>query len=964
MFTYFSHKAFKKLKGQTIGKVAWQILPFFSYPEICIIVPESLFWRVFNAVGESAKVRLGENELDLILLPPSDTIPEEELLPSQSWQDIASKVLENPVIATVSSLLNFKVGQRKTFKVGDEIGVQDFVKSLEELGYEPGFIPNEKTFVASGAKVEFGVGDDVIRVAFFGDEIDDIAVFSEGEIKGIDKIAVSSTGIDFDWGKWKAAESVWMKKDMVVFEPQQVSRDLMRANVAFGNDVFLESVEEKLLTTDSRVLDAVFFTQESADLDLEIKFVDKAFDEAKLDEINQVARASFSGRWIAGDKVLVEPIKVRKKGFLKDVFDLKPGELVVHEDVGIGVFEKIENDGFKDYIVFKYKTGPGPDQWGRFYLPIERTTKLHRYNVLADEAQVDFTTVRTWKKRLKRVKEDIFKYAKKLIDMYARRHVAKGVSFSAAELEDEFVRDFKFVDTPDQSAAWEFIKDKLENPEPAEILLCGEVGFGKTEIIMRAAFKVVLAGYQVAVLVPTQTLAWQHEKTFKERMEKWGVIVERLTGGGAKKLKRAIEEGKVDVVIGTTSLLNIKFKKLGLWIVDEEHKFGVFQKEKIKENFPNVDIIYVSATPIPRTLQMALSGIRDIVLLESPPPGRKPVRTFVMKYSWHRVMEAVRAELRRGGRIFCVLPTIKEAKFYKRLFEKEHLRVAIATGEDKRRTQEAIDKLIKGEIDVLVATTVIESGMDIPVVNTMIVIGAERFGLAQLYQLRGRVGRADVQAYAYFFYKSLVGKAQERLLALKELKLGQNLELALKDLRIRGAGNVLGKKQHGHISAIGFSLYQKLLSEAIERLKGQEWSIPEVELHMAIDTDYFSSLALKMHYLKKLSDVKSIDELREVVNEMMILGKPRGSVLRLIMLHALKVLIARYGVELIKGFENGVEVYPANDTKVADLITTGEIKGLFRVEKDKVWFSWETVARYTSSLLKTILDEEVIMNLL
>ena len=482
----------------------------------------------------------------------------------------------------------------------------------------------------------------------------------------------------------------------------------------------------------------------------------------------------------------------------------------------------------REYLVLEYAAGD------RLYVPTERIDRVSRYVGVGDQAP-HLSRLRTpeWQRTKKRVKESVAEIAHELLGIYAARDVAPGFAFSADSLwQQELEASFPYMETPDQVEAIMTVKEDMEKAKPMDRLICGDVGYGKTEIALRAAFKTVMNNKQVAILVPTTVLAQQHFITFTERLQTFPLKVEMLSRFCPPEKEREILEGlangTVDICVGTHRLLqkDIKFKDLGLVIIDEEQQFGVVQKEKLRQIRKEVDTLALSATPIPRTLHMSLTGIRDMSIVETPPEERLSVQTYVGVYDDTLVRQVILRELERNGQVFFVHNRVQSIALAASKLQDlvPEARIAIAHG---RMPEEQLEKVmtdfIASKYDILVTTTIIQLGLDMPNVNTLIIDRADRFGLAQLYQLRGRVGRGINQAYAYFFFeegKQLTPQAYKRLKTIFEAtELGSGLGIAMKDLEIRGAGNLLGVKQSGHIAALGFDLYCQLLAEAVEELK-------------------------------------------------------------------------------------------------------------------------------------------------
>lgn len=569
--------------------------------------------------------------------------------------------------------------------------------------------------------------------------------------------------------------------------------------------------------------------------------------------------------------------------------DIRAGDYVVHKVHGIGRYIGVENitvDGVsRDYLLLAYA---GDD---RLYVPVEQVGMLHKY--VGKEGNVPRLSKMggaDWKRATAKAAKAITELAGELLRLYAQRQIEPGHAFAKdTGFQEAFEERFPYEETPDQLRAIKEIEADMEKPRPMDRLLCGDVGYGKTEVAIRAAFKAVMDGRQVAVMAPTAVLAQQHYMTFRERMGPFGVVVELLnrfcTAREQKDILKALEDGKVDVVIGTHRLLqpDVVFPELGLLIIDEEQRFGVAQKEKIKKWRTGIDVLTLSATPIPRTLHLALVNGRDMSVIGSPPEDRLPVETFVAEYNEGMVKEALERELRRGGRAYYVhnrVSGLEQIAFkLRKMIPGINIKIAHGQmGEDL--LEDAMISFYNGSCDVLLCTTIVENGLDVPMANTIIVDGAENFGLSQLYQMRGRVGRSSRLAYAYFVYKpgkSLSEVAEKRLQAIRDFtELGAGFKVAMRDLEIRGAGNLLGAQQHGHIVGIGFAAYCEMLEETINRLKdnvGNTVPDPEPVLEIAVDAyipdEYIADARFKMEFYRRFADMKysERDDLMEEITD-------------------------------------------------------------------------------------------------
>lgn len=570
---------------------------------------------------------------------------------------------------------------------------------------------------------------------------------------------------------------------------------------------------------------------------------------------------------------------------VEDVFlgDLNPGDFVVHLDHGIGKFNGMKlqrlDTHTKEYFVLEYAEGD------KLYVPVEMADKVTRY-IGSPHPKLHKLSGSSWAAVTKKIRADASQIAQELLKLYAERELARApMLLPVAEPEEALAQSFPYELTPDQERTLQETLSDLERAVPMDRLVCGDVGFGKTEVAIRAAFRAAMNHKQVAVLSPTTILTQQHYDTFKNRLSQFPVKIAVLSRfESPAEQQEALEQlaaGQVDIVIGTHRLLSsdIKFKNLGLIIIDEEQRFGVKHKEKLKGLRREAHVLTLTATPIPRTLNFALSGLRDISVIETAPEGRRPIESNVLAYSDEIVVDAIERELGRQGQIYYVFNDVESIELVR-----DHLHqilpqasVGIAHGQmDERELLEVMEKFDNQKLDILLASTIIENGLDLPNVNTLIVDHATKFGLAQLYQLRGRVGRGDRQAYAYFLYRSekIAAKPSKRLQALLEAnELGSGFRLAMRDLEIRGTGNILGKKQHGHVTAIGLNLYARLLAQAVEELRtGKPARAPhdiliDLPMEIAIPPTFIVSEPKRLRLYQRLASLETVEELREFRRE-------------------------------------------------------------------------------------------------
>lgn len=624
-------------------------------------------------------------------------------------------------------------------------------------------------------------------------------------------------------------------------------------------------------------------------------------------------------------------LKKKKKGEeIKSLADIAPGNLVVHALHGIGRFEgirKLELEGItKDYITIKYA---GTDV---LYVPVTQMDLISRYIGPRDDTGVKLNKLSSneWQKTRSRVKKAVKDMADELIALYAKRSKTKGFAFSEDnDWQNDFEARFDYTETDDQLRCIEEIKQDMMKPTPMDRLLCGDVGFGKTEVAFRAAFKCMLDGKQCAVLVPTTVLAWQHYQSALKRFEHFPFKIELLSRFRTKKQQEEILKqvalGTVDMVIGTHRLVqnDVKFKDLGLAIIDEEQRFGVAHKERFKEAFTGVDVLTLSATPIPRTLNMAMSGIRDMSVIEEPPVDRYPVQTYVIEHNMGVIIQAINKELRRGGQVYYIHNRVETidlcaAKIAELIPD---ARIAVAHGQlSEERLSDIWTELVDHEIDILVCTTIIETGVDVPNVNTLIIEDADNLGLSQLYQLRGRVGRSNRRAFAYFTFrrgKVLTEIASKRLDAIREFtQFGSGFRVAMRDLEIRGAGSILGGRQHGHMEAVGYDMYLQLLNEAIAEETGQtpprtpEECLIDLQIEAHIPDDYIESLAGRLDAYRKIAAVSTKEESIDLLDEFIDrYGDPPKAIQGLVTVALTRNMAGKAGITEITQRSNALLIY-------------------------------------------------------
>nr|WP_294667648.1 transcription-repair coupling factor [uncultured Ruminococcus sp.] len=674
----------------------------------------------------------------------------------------------------------------------------------------------------------------------------------------------------------------------------------------------------------------------------------------KLSEIKKNALFVLPGTLSAGFEYPLEkffiitqghisyvPKKKARKKISKDsrevysLSELSQGDYVVHSVHGIGIFggiRKIDTHGIvKDYIKIEYAKGDV------LYVPVTQLDMVAKYIGPSENSRVRLNKLgsQDWQKAKSRVKASVKDIAKELIALYSARMKAKGYAFSQDnEWQHDFEAKFEYEETPDQLRCCDEIKKDMQKTSPMDRLLCGDVGFGKTEVALRAAFKCVADSKQCALLCPTTILAWQHYQTVCKRFEGYPIRIELLSRfRTAKQQKETIEKlkrGEVDLVVGTHRLVqkDVEFRDLGLAIIDEEQRFGVAQKERFKELCKNVDVLTLSATPIPRTLNMAMSGLRDMSVIEEAPRNRQPVQTYVLEHDDAVINEAIRKELRRGGQVFYLhndVATIESCA--SRILEAvPEAKIAIGHGKMKEHElSEVWRMMIEQEVNVLVCTTIIETGVDLPNANTLIIENADRMGLSQLHQLRGRVGRSNRRAYAYLTFrknKVLTEIQQKRLAAIREFtEFGSGFKIAMRDLELRGAGNIMGAQQHGHMESVGYDMYLKLLGEAVSEEKGEAAQsadldcLIDISVNAHIPESYVESLTLRLDVYRRIADIRNKEDSLDVKDELKDrFGEIPESVLGLI------------DIALIRNCANAMGIYEIRQTDTNVLLFVKEIK--------------------------------------
>ncbi len=665
--------------------------------------------------------------------------------------------------------------------------------------------------------------------------------------------------------------------------------------------------------------------------------------------------------------------RAKAAAFASDFSDLQPGALVVHVDHGIAEFEGLRRLPEGEFMLLRYADD------ARLYLPLARLDLVQKYRALGGaRPPLDKLGGTTWAARKARVRRSVDDMAEKLLKLYADRKAGAGHAFPPdTPWQKEFEDAFEFEETADQARAIGEVKSDLKSPQSMDRLLCGDVGYGKTEVAMRAAFKVVSDSKQVAVLAPTTVLVFQHYQTFRRRFAAFPLRIEMLSRFRSRREQKQVladlEAGKVDIVIGTHRLLSrdVRFHDLGLLIVDEEQRFGVAHKERLKEMSHGVDVLAMSATPIPRTLHMSLVGLRDMSVIETPPKGRLAIQTVVAPFEERLVQRAIEEELARGGQVYFLHNRIESifsmAALLRRLVPRA--RIVVGHGQmDEKQLEEVMLKFVSGEADLLLSTSIIENGLDIPRTNTIVINRADRFGLAELYQLRGRVGRSNQRAYAYLLVPrqaALSGTARQRLAALKEFsELGAGFRIAALDLELRGAGNLLGREQHGHINAIGFDLYCQMLERAVAERKGEPArhelrTTLNLGLDIRIPPDYIPNENTRLRTYKRIAGITSEAERDEVLAELKdLFGPPPPAILNLLDYAVLKGLCEKLLVAAVERRDSSIAVkfHPETPVRPERLVRVIRARKGMRLDPAGVlWIDWRRGASPAPEAVRNVL---------
>jgi transcription-repair coupling factor (superfamily II helicase) len=804
--------------------------------------------------------------------------------------------LGSRVVVTGAAMLSRNVVREDTITLAlhQETAIEEFIARLEGTGYSrEDNVEEENEYAVRGGIIDVFEADGFpVRIELYGDRIFSIRKFdtqTQRSTENIERVKLNLANVKIpsrSLARWLTGQHVLVTevdlqsslKSIRITDRGDIQYNFSAPRPYFGDfRTLISNIQQKthlfkflVSTSLARKLRSLLGEIEIYLAPLECGFVDDRRNVAYLTE-----------KEIFGS---LRRRKVVYKGpFVDDLMGFKEMDYVVHSDFGIGQYKKltlVEFEGKKiECLEIAYA---GND---KLFLPIERLNLLERF-VATDERPPRLSKLggELWLRTKKRVRKATERLAVELLKLYAKRMQEQGFTFSRDSSEMEVLETtFPYEETPDQSRAIDDVKREMESSKPAERLICGDVGYGKTEIALRASFKAALDGKQTMLLCPTTLLAFQHYNTFKTRLDPFPVRVEMMSRFRKKEelteIIKELADGRIDIVIGTHRLLqpDVRFHDLGLLVIDEEQRFGVGQKEKIKNLKPGVDVIYLSATPIPRTLYMALSGLKNVSNIHTPPVGRKDVATHIIHFDEEAIEEIIRHELDRHGQVYFVHNRIQTIETVRSKLQNiiPDLRICLLHGRMREDiTAKRMVEFIEGKYDILLSTAIVESGLDIPRVNTIIVDQAHKFGLADLHQLRGRVGRGELQGYAYFIVPTrarITEEANKRLGALVSYtSLGSGFRIALRDMEIRGVGNLLGREQSGHLNSIGYHHYIRLLSESVNELQGKK-VVHEPVLNLKLDAyfpdEYISSAYERTALYKRLMDIESQNELEKIKEE-------------------------------------------------------------------------------------------------
>lgn len=810
----------------------------------------------------------------------------------------------------------FLEGKRFCIEIGKNIDAKTLEEELEKNGYTRNYMVEDRN--------QFSIRGDIfdifpknseypVRIEFsFGDEIERVTYFDIEAQKSIEKKSSIDMYINSNNEERKTLFSllgrldnvhIFMEnRELLEYKLGEILKDVGEAEVELRErfqelvDV-AEQVEITKFEYDElhSFEDVEYIKKLGTDPRLKIKIVseeEKRYREIFQGENFEFERYPLFEGYRDGDTLVLtdrelKGVRVKRerrdRGFqrYKNVSEIQEGDYIIHENYGVGIYLGVEIIDGHDYLKIKYADED------KLFVPIEGIGKIGKYISYSGEIPEIYKLGRKgFRKKREKITEELIQFAKEIVEIQAKRELEAGYIFAPDTLwQEEFEEGFPYRETTSQLKAIEDVKRDMESPRVMDRVVCGDVGFGKTEVAIRAAFKAAIEGKQVVVMVPTTVLAQQHYERFTERMKNYPITIELLSRLSSLKEQKTtldnILSGAVDIVIGTHRILSedVKFKDLGLVIIDEEQKFGVKAKEHLKRLRNKIDMLTLTATPIPRTLNLALLGIRDLSVIDTPPEGRKPIETIFLEGTDKNIRDAIMREIAREGQVFYIFNSVKgiEKKVYElKGILPEYLKIGFVHGKMlPKEIKERIKEFENGEIDVLLATTIIENGIDIENANTMIIDRADKLGLSQIYQLRGRVGRGNRQSYCYLLtkeYQSKKAKDREESIKMLEETGGGGLQLSMEDMRIRGAGEILGEKQHGALETFGYTLYMKMLQEEIEKIKGEfEEDLEDIEIKVnypAFIPESYIEKSEKIKIYRRVADIKRESELQEIKDEL------------------------------------------------------------------------------------------------
>ena len=822
------------------------------------------------------------------------------------------------ILTSLDAILRdyFLEGKRFCIEIGKNIDAKTLEEELERNGYTRNYMVEDRN--------QFSIRGDIfdifpknseypVRIEFsFGDEIERVTYFDIETQKSIEKKSSIDMYINSNNEERKTLFSLLGKLDnihifmenreLLEYKLGEILKDVGEAEVEL-RERFQElvNVAEQVEITKFEYdelhsfEDVEYIKKLGTDPRLKIKIVseeEKRYREIFQGENFEFERYPLFEGYRDGDTLVLtdrelKGVRVKRerrdRGFqrYKNVSEIQEGDYIIHENYGVGIYLGVEIIDGHDYLKIKYADED------KLFVPIEGIGKIGKYISYSGEIPEIYKLGRKgFRKKREKITEELIQFAKEIVEIQAKRELEAGYIFAPDTLwQEEFEEGFPYRETTSQLKAIEDVKRDMESPRVMDRVVCGDVGFGKTEVAIRAAFKAAIEGKQVVVMVPTTVLAQQHYERFTERMKNYPITIELLSRLSSLKEQKTtldnILSGAVDIVIGTHRILSedVKFKDLGLVIIDEEQKFGVKAKEHLKRLRNKIDMLTLTATPIPRTLNLALLGIRDLSVIDTPPEGRKPIETIFLEGTDKNIRDAIMREIAREGQVFYIFNSVKgiEKKVYElKGILPEYLKIGFVHGKMlPKEIKERIKEFENGEIDVLLATTIIENGIDIENANTMIIDRADKLGLSQIYQLRGRVGRGNRQSYCYLLtkeYQSKKAKDREDSIKMLEETGGGGLQLSMEDMRIRGAGEILGEKQHGALETFGYTLYMKMLQEEIEKIKGEfEEDLEDIEIKVnypAFIPESYIEKSEKIKIYRRVADIKRESELQEIKDEL------------------------------------------------------------------------------------------------